>query len=426
MGMENLWSALGIPALLALAWLCSSGKRRVNVRVLLWGLGLQFVVALAIFQAPGVGAFLLWFNKGFNRFIECAQAGPAFLLGPLVDASNTGGFVLLLQGLPMVVFFAALMGVLYYLRIMPCIIRGFAYVFTSLMRISGAESLCVSSSIFVGSEALTTVQPFLARMTRSELFTIMTAGMATIASTMLGVYVFFLRDTFPGIAGHLVSASLLSAPAAVIMAKLMLPELEQPETLGKRVQVPSSGEDGLMEALVNGAMAGVKLLVGIAALLLAMVGMLALLNAVVAFLGHLAGQDWSLERGLGLIFYPFALLIGIPPSDALWAGLMLGKRMVLTELPVYQELGAAMSAPGFAHSPRAVVILVYALCGFAHVPSVAVYAGGLCALAPERRNDIASLAFRALIAATLACLLTGAVAGMFYTDQSGVLMLPAP
>ena len=421
MSIENLWSALGIVGLLVIAWLCSTSRRRINFRVLFWGMGLQLLVALAIFQAPGSGAFMLWFNKAFNRFVECAQAGPAFLLGPLVNPANTGGFVLLLQGLPLVIFFAALMSVLYYLRIMPWIIRGFSFVFTSLMRISGAESLCVSSSIFTGIEAMTTVRPFLSRMTRSELFTIMTAGMCTIASTMLGVYVLFLKDMFPTIAGHLVSASLLSAPAGVVIAKLMLPETGEPLTLGKQVHIPPSEESGLMEALINGALAGVQLLTGIAALLLAMVGLVALLNAGVGYIGHLAGHTWSLEGALGLLFYPFALLVGVPPADASWVGLMLGKRVVLTELPVYQELGAMLAAPGFVHSPRSVVILVYALCGFAHVPSVAVFAGGLSALAPERKNDIAALAFRALAAATLACLLTGAVAGLFYTDQSVLL-----
>lgn len=423
MSVGNLSSALGILGLLAVAWLCSTDKRRVNLRLLLWGMGLQLLVALAIFQAPGVGTFLLWFNKAFNRFVECAQAGPAFLLGPLVNPVNTGGFVLLLQGLPMVVFFAALMGMLYYLRIMPWIIRGFSFLFTSLMRISGAESLCVAGSIFVGIEAMTTVRPFLTRMTRSELFTIMTAGMCTIASTMLGVYVFFLRDRFPSIAGHLVSASLLSAPAAVVIAKLMMPETGTPDTLGRQVRIPPNEEGGIMEAIINGALAGVNLLTGIAALLLAMVGLLAVLNAVIGFAGQLTGHTWSLEQALAYVFYPFALLIGIPSSDALWAGLMLGKRMVLTELPVYQELGAALAAPGFTHSPRAVVILVYALCGFAHIPSVAIFAGGLSALAPERRNDIAALSFRALAAATLACLLTGAVAGLFYNGQT-ILIIP--
>jgi len=305
------------------------------------------------------------------------------------------------------------MSLLYHWPIMPWVVRGFAWVFTRLMRISGAESLCVASNIFVGVESATVVRPFLARMTRSEFCTILTAGMATVASSTLAVYVGFLGDLIPGIAGHLISASILSAPAAIVFSKIILPEDGVPVTLGMHVRPEIERHSGAIDAIIAGAMAGVKLVVGVVALLIAFLGMVALLDLLIGAIGGWFGEEWSIVAGLGWAFRPLAALIGVPWSDAQLAGEMLGKRLVETEIPAYLDLAAAMKSQAFSH-PRSAVVTAYALCGFAHVASLAIFVGGLAALVSERRKDLAAVGPRALLAASLACLMTGAIAGTFY------------
>jgi CNT family concentrative nucleoside transporter len=347
--------------------------------------------------------------------------------GTTSDTGETSlGFFLAFQAFPTVVFFAALMGVLYFLRIMPLFIRGFAYVFTKLMRISGAESLCVSSNIFVGIESALTIRPHLDKMTRSELTTILTAGMATIASSVLALYVFILQNQFPTIAGHLVSASILSAPAALVMSKMLLPETEKPETLGINVKPEYTKESNIIEAVINGANAGVKLVVGICALLLAFLGLVALFDLILVSLGSWINSitglniEWSLKSILGYVFYPFTLVIGIPMSDAVQIARIIGERTIVTEVTSYQDLSLILSQEILQH-PRSAVICTYALCGFAHVASLAIFVGGISALAHNRTKDLSILGPRALLAATLACLMTAAVAGTFYTKGSILL-----
>ncbi|MBN2432996.1 MAG: nucleoside transporter, partial [Acidobacteria bacterium] len=257
----NLVSLAGIPILLALAWLCSTNRRKLNWRLILWGLGLQMTFAVFIFVVPAGTSLFMTVNHLVIRLLDTAAAGVRFVFGTLAlspgEAAEAGapglGFILAFQGLPTIIFFSALVAVLYHFRIMPLIIRGFAWVFTKTMRISGAESLAAASNIFVGVESAITVRPFLAQMTRSELCTVLTAGMATVASNVLVLYVNFLRDIFPAIAGHLVSASILSAPAAVIMAKILLPEDGQPETLGLHVRPHCERARSWFEAIINGA-----------------------------------------------------------------------------------------------------------------------------------------------------------------------------
>ncbi|MDQ7054615.1 MAG: nucleoside transporter C-terminal domain-containing protein [candidate division KSB1 bacterium] len=310
---------------------------------------------------------------------------------------------------------------LYYWNIMPRIIRGFAYVFTRFMRISGAESLAAASNIFVGIESALTIRPYLNDMTRSELCTILTAGMATVASNVLAIYVFSLQSQFPTIAGHLISASILSAPAALIMSKLLLPETESPKTLGEHVQVHYEKERSLFDAIMNGANTGVKLIVGIAALLIAILGLVALLDLVLGGVGSklnaLLGMhiDWTLKGLLGYVGLPFALIMGVPPADALEIGRLIGERVVLTEVVSYQDL-AVMLQQGVLQHPRSAMIATYALCGFAHVSSMAIFVGGVAALAPARSHDLGQVALRALFAATLATFMTACVAGTFYSS----------
>jgi len=299
-------------------------------------------------------------------------------------------------------------------------------IFKRFMRISGAESLSVSSNIFVGVEANMTVLPYLRGMTRSEFCTILAAGMSTTASSVLALYVFLLREKFPAIAGHLVSSSIISAIAAIVMSKIIMPETEKPETLGMDVMPHYEKESSLMEAIINGANEGVKMIVGIVALLLAFLGIVALIDFLLSGIGlrlnNLSGFqiDWTLKGLLGYIFYPLTLVIGVPHPDAFEISKLIGERVVLTEVKSYQDLAMLLSS-GALKNPRSAVLAAYALNGFAHVASLAIFVGGTAALVPKRTRDISAVGFRALIASTLACLMTAAVAGTFFTEGSILL-----
>jgi len=293
MDIYNLISFIGIFILLGVGWLLSKNRRGLNWRCVGTGVGIQLLLGFLVFRAPGSRAFFLWLNKVVLKLLEAASAGQEFLFGPLAvqpGQEKSLGFILAIQGLPLIIFFAALMGLLYYWRVMPLIIRGFAWFFSRVMRISGAESLCAASNIFVGIESATVVRPYLARMTRSEICVILTAGMATVASSVLGVYVSFLSEVFPEIAGHLISASIMSAPAAIVMAKILVPETEEPVTLGQDIKLEYQRESGAVEAVINGATAGVKLVVGICALLIAFLGLVALINLLLGGIGEIAGS----------------------------------------------------------------------------------------------------------------------------------------
>ncbi|NQT24363.1 nucleoside transporter [candidate division KSB1 bacterium] len=430
----NLVSLLGIFLLLGFAWLCSTHKKAMNWRVILWGTGLQILFAAFIFLVPAGSKLFLIINDVVIKVLSSAQTGTEFVFGRLAlppgtvnaNGESSLGFFLAFQGLATIIFFASLMGILYFLRIMPLLIQGFARLFTRLMRISGAESLCAASNIFVGAESALTIRPYLDRMTRSELTTILTAGMSTVASSVMALYVFFLQQDFPTIAGHLVSASILSAPAALVMSKILLPETETPETLGVDIKAEYTKEQNVLEAAINGANSGVKLVVGVTALLLAFLGLVALLDLIVGGLGGGINRlfsiefDWTIKNLLGYLFYPFTLIIGIPAVDAMEISRIIGERLVVTEVAAYQDLSAVIKQ-GILQAPRSAVICTYALCGFAHVASLAIFVGGISALAPGRTADLSKLGPRALLAATLACLMTAAVAGTFF-NQSSILL----
>ncbi|MGB4704245.1 MAG: nucleoside transporter C-terminal domain-containing protein [Candidatus Saccharicenans sp.] len=431
MSYRNLVSLAGLLTLAVVAWLFSKKKKVINWKVILWGFGLQILLAFFVFLVPAGSRFFLLINEVVVRVLDSASAGIRFLFGPLAlppgtkgeGGESSVGFILAFQGLPTVVFFAALVGALYYLKVMPFLIRLFARIFTRLMKVSGAESLCVSSNVFVGIESALVVRPYLTRMTISELGTILTAGMATIASSVLSVYVMVLKNELPTIAGHLVTASLLSAPAALLTSKLIFPETEKPETLGLNVEPYYEREDNLIMAIINGAQSGLKLLAGIVALLLAFLGLLALLDLILGWLGGQLNSlfgwhfHWQVAGILSYVFYPFSLLMGVAPQDAMTVARLLAERVVATELVSYQHLAELLRSGAF-HEVRSAIIASYALCGFAHVASLAIFVGGVGALAPERLKDLSRLGFRALLAATLACMVTGAVAGVFYSGSS--------
>jgi CNT family concentrative nucleoside transporter len=263
-------------------------------------------------------------------------------------------------------------------------------------------------------------------MTRSEYCTILAAGMSTTASNVLALYVFLLQKQFPTIAGHLVSASILSAIAAIVISKIILPETEKPETMGINIEPHYEKESSLMEAIINGANEGVKMVIGIMALLLAFLGIVALADLLISGIGLRLNSllniqiDWSLKGILGYLFYPFAIIIGVPSSDAFEIAKLIGERAVLTEVKSYQDLSLLLSQ-GVLKEPRSAVLAAYALCGFAHIASLAIFVGGTAALVPKRTKDISAVGLRALIAATLACLMTAAVAGTFFTEGSILL-----
>jgi CNT family concentrative nucleoside transporter len=425
----NLISFCGIFVILGIAWLVSAQKKKMNWHVIGWGLGMQMAIALFIFVVPAGAKLFLTINDWAVAVLDSAAAGAEFVFGPLAlppGKENSLGFILAFQALPTIVFFSALMAILYYYKIMPVVVRGFAFLFTRLMKISGAESLCASSNIFVGIESALTVKPHLAEMTRSELCTVLTAGMATVASNVLALYVFTLRGQFSTIAGHLISASLLSAPAALVISKIVMPETMRPKTLGETIHPHYKRESNVFEAVINGSNAGVKVIVGIVALLISVLGLVALINLILQGVGGKLNDmcairvDWTLQGLLGYLFYPITLILGIPVNDAGIAAKIIGERTILTEVAGYQHLARALAADSLQHA-RSAVIITYALCGFAHVASMSIFVGGVSALAPSRTRTLSRLGFRALLAATLACLLTACVAGTFFTNSSLLL-----
>lgn len=429
MTSQNLISLLGILFLPVLAWGLSSHRKVIPVRTVLVGLGLMATAAVFIFLIPiGARVFLI-VNDGLLRIMEAAMAGVTFVFGPLASGPGQAGsigFILITQGLPTIIFFSALMAVLQYAGILPRLVVVFARILTRPMKLSGAESLSASANLFLGVESSLIIRPHLANMTRSELCTILAAGMATVASNVLALYVFTLKDRFPAIAGHLVSASFMAIPAAILMSKLICPETGEPATRGIQVKPHLEREPSLFAAILSGSKAGVEMILGIVALLIAMIGLVALVDLGLGALGQGVGGwmghpvDLSLKHLLGWVFVPLTWLMGVPAADVVSVAGLLGERLIVTEVAAYQDLAKAM-ASGTLTDNRSILIATYALCGFAHVPSLAIFVGGTAALAPTRLADMAAVGFRALVAATLACLLTGAMAGLFY-NGSGILM----
>lgn len=392
----------------------------------------MLALGVFVFWVPPARTLFLWLNDVVLAILGSATRGGTFVLGPLAlppgQSTETGepsvGFVLAGQVFPALIFFAALMATLYHLRLIQPLVRVFAKLFHRFVGLSGAESLAGSLNIFFGVESATSIRPYLTRMTRSELLTVLSCGMSTVASTTLAIYVLFLQESFPQIAGHLISASVLSIPAAAIVSKLMLPESEQPET---RATVPpladSEREANALAALARGAMDGLKLSAGIATMLIAILGLAALVDLLLirssAPFADALGGPLELRRLLGWLFTPFAVLLGLPSSDWSSASQLLGTRSVMTEVVAYQQL--AELAQNGALQSRTLLVLSYALCGFTHIASLGIFVGGVGAIAPERRGDLAALGLRALICATLATLMTGALAGVLYTGADSIL-----
>ena len=402
---SRLVSALGFAAWIALAWALSSDRRRVPTRALVWGVGLQLGLGLLLLSTPFGAGFFTAMNWVVDAINQTTAAGARFVFGALYDA----GFSFALQVLPVIVVMGSLFAVLYHLGVMQWVVALLGGLLARSMGTSGAESLAAVANLFLGqTESALVVKPYLARMTRSELFCLMTLGMATVAGSVLVAYATMLG---PGYAGHLATATLISAPAGLMIAKLMEPERGKPETgAGGRVAVEQTGVN-LIDAAALGATAGMKLAAMVGAMLIAFVAGIAFLNLGLGTLGGWFGApELSLQAIFGVCFAPFAWLLGVPWADAPRVGQLLGVKTVLNEFLAYQDL-AALSARGEL-APRSATIASYALCGFANFGSLAILLGGLGGLVPERREEIARFGLRSIVSGTLASFMTACVAGM--------------
>lgn len=488
MSWLNLLSLLGMFTLCGIAWLTSENRRVIPWHVIIWGIGIQLVLGLLVFWVPITRSLIVLLNDGINAILDVTETGARFIFGPVLvpDTSQVPGpllagrwiaravtppyvpvpgdrlgpdhlnigYVFAFRALPSVIFFSALMSLLYALGLLQPLVNLFARLFQRTMKLSGAEALSGAANIFVGIEATLVVRPYLAAMTRSELCAILASCFGSIASTVLALYAGLLRPVFPNITGHLVSASIMAIPAAFVMAKIIVPETETPKTMGQLLQErqPDSVQDqGLtdhqeashstdsvatsqstpialnaMESVVTGAMDGVKLAIAIAALLVAVLGLVGMVNLFFANLASLASSSNPLLQGIGrvfqvvtlqniagMIFLPLTFLTGVSANwQELWqSSLLIGRRLLETEVPSFQQL-ATLHAQG-SLSDRALLVISYALCGFAHLPAVGIFVGGLSSLVPSRRRDVIELGWKALWAATLGTLMIGCVAGLF-------------
>ena len=392
--------------LLGLAWIASSDRRAVDRRTVRNGMALQLALAGVLLGTPVGKIFLALVERPIALLIDVSQAGARFLFGGLVDVDQTFA----LGVLPIIVVVGSLFGTLYYLGWIQPLVRVTARIFARTMNVSGAEALAAVANIFLGmTEAGLVVRPYLARMTRSELFSFMTVGMSTIAGTVLVAYSLILG---PGYAGHLVVASLLSAPAGLVVAKIMVPETEIPETRAGAVIADESTAHNLIDAAAEGGLVGMRLALNIGALLIAFVALVTLANHAIGGIGSLVGAEGlTLQSILGFFLAPIAFLMGVPWSDAREIGGLIGVKTVLNEFIAYQDLAKLVKEGLIA--PRSAVIATYALCGFANFGSLAILLGGIDGIAPERRAEVAELGVRSIVAGTLATCLTGCLAGLF-------------
>lgn len=398
-------SALGFVAMIGVAWVFSSDRGRFPWRIVLSGAALQLALGVLLLKTPVGGAFFDVMSTLVGAFLSYTEEGTRFVFGALVDT----GYSIFVNVLPIIIFSGCFFSVLYHLGVLQRIVDVLSAVLTRTMRISGAESLCAAANLFVGmTEAALVVKPYLPHMTRSELFALMTLGMATVAGSVLLAYVGMLGGG--DYAGHLATASLLSAPAGLLIAKVMVPELGTPETAERgRIGMERTAVN-VIDAAAAGALAGLRLASYVGALLIAFMAMIALLNGLLGALGGLFGLQLTLQGLLGFVLAPVAALMGVPWEDARQVGALLGVKTVLNEFFAYQQLAVLISKG--AISERAAVIASYALCGFANFGSLAILLGGIGGLAPERRPEVAQLGLRCILAGSLATFMTGCVAGL--------------
>jgi CNT family concentrative nucleoside transporter len=414
--LPRLHSFIGFLALAFLAWLFSENRKRVNVRTLATGMGLQVLLAFILLKFPGSQEVFLWLNKAVGAIEASTRAGTGFVFGflgggPLPFDEKTPGssYILAFRGLPLLLVISALSSLFFYWRTIPWVVNGFSWVLRRVMGIGGVEGLGAAANVFIGMvESPLIVRPYLLSISRSELFTIMACGMATIAGTVMVLYASILQHVVPGIMGHLLVASIVSAPAAITVAKLMIPETSDLSKEG--VALPREARSA-MDAITRGTVAGIGLLLNIVAMLIVFVALVHLLNLILAFLPDLFGRPVTFQRLVGYLMAPVTWLIGIPWSESVTAGSLMGTKTVLNELLAYLDLAAL---PKGALSERSRLILIYAMCGFANFGSLGIMIGGMGAMAKERRDEIVGLGLKSIVAGTIATCMTGALVGVIY------------
>ena len=414
--MQNLQSALGIAALVAFAWAISERRSAVSVRRIAIGLAVTIVLAVIFLKIPPVRAAFAYANRTVDAIAAATRAGTTFVFGylgggPLPFELKTPGaeFVLAFNALPIVLIVSVLTTLLFYWRILPPIVRGFSWALERTMGVGGAVGLSTAANIFVGMvEAPLFIRPYLAKLTRGELFIVMTGGMAGIAGTVLVLYSQFLSPTVPDAAGHFVIASVLGAPAAILFGQIMVPDEIEPKHHHDHESIAPVASS-TMDAIVKGTFGGLELMLNIIAMLIVFVALVHLLNVLLSLLPDIAGSPMTLQRLLGLIMAPVCWLIGIPWSEAATAGSLMGIKTVLNEFIAYLDMA---KLPAGALSERSRLIMLYAMCGFANFGSLGIMIGGLATMAPERRADVISLGPKSIVSGTLSTLLLGAIVGV--------------
>ena len=405
--MDRFTGLLGLVVIVTLAWLFSTHRNQVKPRILMWGLGLQFAFAFLVLKTD-FGRLFELASHAVNALLEYAETGSQFLFGPLGAKSGPFGVVFAFQVLPIVIFIASLFGILYQIGVMQVVVAAMARLMQRVMGASGAESTNVAASIFMGqTEAPLTIKPFLPTLTQSELFTIMTSGMAHVSGAVMAAYV--------KIAGvdikHLLTAVIMTAPATIMLAKIMMPEVDEPVTAGEvKVQVEKPGVN-IIDAAARGAGDGLHLALNIGGMLIAFIALIALVNGFLGWAQTLPALGWlpgSLQAFFGAVFAPVAWLLGVRWNDCATVGNLLGTRLVLNEFVAFLQLGTVKDGL----DPRSFAIATYALCGFANLSSIAIQIGGIGALAPSRKSDIARLGIKALAAGTMANFMSACIAGI--------------
>ncbi|MBA0100053.1 nucleoside transporter C-terminal domain-containing protein [Stenotrophomonas indicatrix] len=414
----------GLAVLIGITWLFSNNKRAVDWKLVATGITLQIAFAALVILVPGGRDVFDALGQGFVKVLSFVNEGSKFIFGSLMDVKNYG-FIFAFQVLPTIIFFSALMGVMYHLNVMQAIVRVMAWSITKVMRVSGAETTSVCASVFIGqTEAPLTVRPYISKMTQSELLTMMIGGMAHIAGGVLAAYVGMLGGGDPVqqafYAKHLLAASIMAAPATLVVAKLLIPETGTPLTRGTVKMEVEKTSSNIIDAAAAGAGDGLKLALNIGAMLLAFIALIALLNAPLTWIGEVTGlaaaigKPTDLSTIFGYVLAPIAWVIGTPWADATTVGSLIGQKVVINEFVAYTELSKIVNGqvPGMSLSDEGRLIATYALCGFANFSSIAIQIGGIGGLAPERRHDLAKFGLRAVLGGTIATFMTATIAGV--------------
>ena len=407
-------SVAGILAFAGLAWLLSENRRRVNLKRVCVGVALQLVLAVVLLHVPLAREVFTLLNRMVLALQEATTAGTAFVFGflgggelPFAERYPGSSFILAFQALPLVLVMSALSSLLFYWKVLPVVVRAFAWCLRKTMGVGGAEGLANSVNVFVGMvEAPLFIRPYLDRMTRSELFSVMTCGMAYVAGTVMALYASILGSRVPNAMGHILIASLLSLPASITIARIMIPETGD-ATAGE-MSAPETATSS-MDAVTKGTLEGVHLLLNIIGMLIVLVALVTLVNLIFGLLPDVAGSPLSLQRIAGLVMAPVCWLMGVPWSEALAAGTLMGTKTVLNELIAYVDMSRL---PAGTLSPRSLLIMTYALCGFANPGSLGIMIGGMSTMAPGRRNEIVELGLRSIVSGTLTSCMIGSIVGV--------------